>query len=92
MRPREAAAETTIMTLKHLGIEKSEWRKILEVPADKLVEAQGTIGRSEGGPLGRHPFDPVAQILSKDRPLLVGYNRDETVFLFNHQGNTEVST
>ena len=41
MMPREAAAETTLMTLKQLGIEKSDWRKLLEVPAEKLVEAQG---------------------------------------------------
>src|SRR5256885_13767448 len=52
MMPRDAAAETTLMTLKQLGIEKSDWRKILEVPADKLVEAQGALGRSGGGPLG----------------------------------------
>ena len=116
MMPRDAAAETTLMVLKHLGIERSDWRKILEVPADKLVEAQGGLGRT-GGPLGmnggrkgmgggsrpggfgpvidgvilpRHPFDPEAPAISKDKPLLVGYNRDETVFFFNQQRNTEV--
>jgi len=117
MMPREAAAETTLMTLKQLGIEKNEWRKILDVPAEKLVEAQGALGRSGGGPLGmnggrkgmgggsrpggfgpvvdgvvlpKHPFDPEAPAISKDKPLLVGYNRDETVFFFNQQRNTEV--
>ena len=117
MMPREAAAETTLMTLKQLGIEKNEWRKILEVPAEKLVEAQGALGRTGGGPLGmnggrkgmgggsrpggfgpvvdglvlpRHPFDPEAPVVSIQKPLLVGYNRDETVFFFNQQRNTEV--
>jgi para-nitrobenzyl esterase len=117
MMPREAAAETTLMTLKQLGIEKNEWRKILEAPAEKLLEAQGALGRSGGGPLGmnggrkgmgggsrpggfgpvvdgvvlpRHPFDPEAPAISRDKPLLVGYNRDETVFFFNQQRNTEV--
>ena len=117
MMPRDAAAETTLMTLKQLGIDKSDWRKILEVPADKLVEAQGALGRTGGGPLGmnggrkgmgggsrpggfgpvvdgkvlpRHPFEPDAPAISKDKPLLVGYNRDETVFFFNQQRNTEV--
>jgi para-nitrobenzyl esterase len=117
MMPREAAAETTLMTLKQLGIEKSDWRKILDVPPDKLVEAQGALGRTGGGPLGmnggrkgmgggsrpggfgpvvdgkvlpRHPFHPEAPAISKDKPLLVGYNRDETVFFFNQQRNTEV--
>jgi para-nitrobenzyl esterase len=117
MMPRDAAAETTLMVLDHLGIEKSAWRKLLEVPIDKLLEAQTGIGRRGGGPLGmnggrkgmgggsrpggfgpvvdgtvlpHHPFDPVAPAISKDKPLMVGYNRDETVFFFNQQRNTEV--
>ncbi len=117
MMSRDAAAETTLMTLKQLGIEKSDWRKLLEVPADKLMEAQTGLGRSGGGPLGmnggrkgmgggsrpggfgpvvdgtvlpRHPFDPEAPAISKEKPLIVGYNRDETVFFFNQQRNTEV--
>ena len=117
MMPRDAAAETTLMTLKQLGIEKSDWRKLLEVPADRLLQAQTGLGRSGGGPLGmnggrkgmgggsrpggfgpvvdgavlpRHPFDPEAPSISKEKPLIVGYNRDETVFFFNQQRNTEV--
>jgi len=117
MMPREAAAETTVMVLKHLGLEKSEWRKLLDVPADKLLEAQTGIGRTGGGPLGmnggrrgmgggsrpggfgpvvdgsvlpRHPFEPDAPAISKNKPLMAGYNRDETVFFFNQQRNTEV--
>lgn len=117
MMPRAAAAETTLMTLKQLGIERSEWRKLLDVPADRLMAAQAGLGKTGGGPLGmnggrkgmgggsrpggfgpvvdgailpRHPFDPDAPAISKDKPLLVGYNRDETVFFFNQQRNTEV--
>ena len=52
MMPREAAAETTLMLLKQLGIEKNAWRQLLEVPADKLVAAQSALGQSGGGPLG----------------------------------------
>ena len=44
----------------------------------------------DGVVLPRHPFDPDAPAISKDKPLLVGYNRDETVFFFNQQRNTEV--
>ena len=51
MMPRDAAAETALMTLKQLGIEKSEWRKLLDVPADRLVEAQVELGKQPGGPL-----------------------------------------
>ncbi|HLK68389.1 MAG TPA: carboxylesterase family protein [Bryobacteraceae bacterium] len=117
MMPRDAAAETTLMVMKHLGLEKSEWRKLLEISADQLLQAQTGLGRTGGGPLGmnggrkgmgggsrpggfgpvvdgsvlpNHPFDPQAPAISKSKPLMVGYNRDETVFFFNQQHNTEV--
>ena len=117
MMPRDAAAETALMTLKQLGLEKSEWRKLLEVPADKLLAAQTALGQSGGGPLGmnggrkgmgggsrpggfgpvvdgtilpHHPFDPAAPAISKNKPLIVGSNRDETIFFFQQQRNTEV--
>jgi para-nitrobenzyl esterase len=117
MMPRDAAAETAIMTLKQLGIEKSEWRKLLDVPADKLVEAQVELGKQPGGPLtmsggrkgigggGRpggfgpvvdgtilpnHPFDPEAPAISKNKPLIVGSNRDETNFFFMESHDTDV--
>src|SRR5215471_15022211 len=119
MMPREAAAETTLMVLKQLGLEKSEWRKLLEVPLDKLLDAQAAVPQQArgGGPLGmnggrkgmgggsrpggfgpvvdgsvlpNHPFDPQAPTISKSKPLMVGYNRDETVFFFNQQRNVEV--
>src|SRR5438270_13313439 len=51
MMPRDMAAETTMMVLKKLGIEKSEWRKLLDVPADKLLELQIDLGKRPGGPL-----------------------------------------
>jgi para-nitrobenzyl esterase len=117
MMPREAAAETALMTLKQLGIEKSDWRKLLDVPADKLVEAQVELGKQPGGPLtmsggrkgigggGRpggfgpvvdgtilphHPFDPEAPAISKNKPLIVGSNRDETNFFFMQNHATDV--
>jgi para-nitrobenzyl esterase len=117
MMPRDAAAETTLLTLKELEIPKSDWRKLLEVPAEKLMQVQTALGRTGGGPLGmnggrkgmgggsrpggfgpvvdgsilpRHPFEPDAPAISKDKPLMVGYNRDETIFFFNQQRNTEV--
>lgn len=117
MMPREAAAETTLMVLNHLGIEKTDWRKLLNVPADKLLEAQTGLGPTGGGPLGmnggrkgmgggsrpggfgpvvdgsvlpHHPFDPVAPEISKNKPVMVGYNHDETVFFFNQRRDTDV--
>ncbi len=117
MMPRDAAVETTIMTLKQLGLEKNDWKKLLEVPADKLVDAQVELGRRPGGPLtmsggrkgigggGRpggfgpvvdgkilphHPFDPEAPAISKNKPLIVGSNRDETNFFFMQNHSTDV--
>lgn len=118
MMPRDLATETTLMVLKQLGLEKNEWRKLLEVPADKLLTAQVDLGKQpDGGPLtmsggrrgigggGRpggfgpvvdgtilphHPFDPEAPAISKDKPLIVGYNRDETIFFFMESHNTDV--
>jgi len=111
MMPRDVAAETALMTLQHLGLNKSEWRKLLDVPADKLVAAQVALARRpvgrppfhagrralslmsragsfspvvDGTVLPHHPFDPVAPAISKDKPLLIGTNRDETVFMFMH--------
>src|SRR5207302_8788002 len=47
MLPREVAAETAMMTLKHLGLEKSEWRKLLEIPLEELVAAQAELGQRQ---------------------------------------------
>ncbi len=118
MMPKDAATETTIMTLKQLGLPKDDWRKLLDVPAAKLLEVQVELGKQPGGgPLtmsgGRkgmggnarpggfgpvvdgailphHPFDPVAPAISKDKPLIVGTNRDETNFFFMQNHNIDV--
>jgi len=36
----------------------------------------------DGTVLPQHPFDPVAPAISKNKPLLIGTNRDETTFMF----------
>jgi para-nitrobenzyl esterase len=116
--PRDSAVETTLMALKQLGLEKSEWRKLLDVPVSKLLETQVELGKVGGaGPLtmsgGRngmtgnprpggfgpvldgtvmphHPFDPTAPAFSKNKPLIVGSNRDETNFFFAQSRSTDV--
>jgi para-nitrobenzyl esterase len=117
MLPADVATETAVMVLNQLGLDKSEWRKLIEVPADKLLAIQVELGKQPGGPLtmtggrkgmgggGRpggfgpvvdgkvlpqHPFDPAAPAISKDKPLMVGYNRDETIFFFMESHNTDV--
>ena len=118
MMPRDAAAETARLVLQQLGLEKSDWRKLLDAPAEKLVEVQAALAKTPGaGPLTnaggrrgiagnaraggfgpvvdgtvlpRHPFEPDAPAISKNKPLITGYNRDETIFFFLQQRNTEV--
>jgi para-nitrobenzyl esterase len=108
MMPRPVATETASMLLKHLALERGEWRKLFDVPLETLMAAQVALGAVPGaGPLtmsgGRkgisgnqrpggfgpvvdgtylpqHPFDPDAPAISKQKPLIVGYNRDETIF------------
>lgn len=117
MLERDTASETTRMVLRHLGLQDQEWRKLLSVPVDKLVEAQVAVGRPpalpgarlgwsrgisgllgpgafapvvDGHILPSHPFDPQAPLISQQKPLIVGTNRDETTFFFWERKNTEV--
>ena len=115
MMPREVAAETTLLLLKHLGFERNDWRKLLELPLDTLTAAQRVLGEVPGaGPLTmsggrrgmssserpggfgpvvdgtflpRHPFDPDAPAVSKQKPLIVGSNRDETMFFLQRDAS-----
>jgi para-nitrobenzyl esterase len=100
-----------------LGFRDQEWRNLLAVPVDKLVEAQVAVGRPpalpgarlgwsrgisgllgpgafapivDGRILPNHPFDPAAPAVSKDKPLIVGTNRDETTFFFWERKATDV--
>jgi para-nitrobenzyl esterase len=115
--PLDSAIETTAMVLKQLGLERSQWRQLLDVPAQTLMEVQIALAKNPSGPLlptggrkgisgnpaaggfgpivdGRimpnHPFDPTAPAVSKDKPLMVGYNRDEMNFFFAQGRDTAV--
>lgn len=126
LRSVDAAAQTREMVLKQLGLDKSQWRQLLEIPADKLVEIQASLGRppapaqgaQDRGPsmlrgtarngftsngagsgfgpvldghiMPNDPFYPTAPAISKDKPLIVGYNRDEMNFFFAQQHATDV--
>ncbi len=47
--PIENAAKTTRLVLEYLNISEKNWQKILDVPADKLLEAQLKIPASSSG-------------------------------------------
>jgi para-nitrobenzyl esterase len=133
LRSVDAAAQTTAAVLKQLGIDKSQWRQLLDIPADKLVGIQASLGQAPAPPptqapgapstppagpsmlrgtarngftsngagsgfgpvldghvMPNDPFYPTAPAISKNKPLMVGYNRDEMNFFFAQQRNTEV--
>src|SRR5690606_402529 len=103
MLSKEQARKTTAAVLGKLEIAPQEWKKLLDVPAEKLLEIQssipsvppfqprinGPISESpiwgfgpvvDGEVLPHHPFDPKAVEISKNKPLLVGWNEDEYNF------------
>ncbi|MEZ4709578.1 MAG: carboxylesterase family protein [Caldilineaceae bacterium] len=104
MYTTEAAAATTLQVLAALEIAPKEWRKLLDLPAARLLEIQSQFPpvpphqkkRSASGDtepprrgfgpvvdgvvLPHHPFDPTAPAISKDKPLLTGWNEDEYTF------------
>jgi para-nitrobenzyl esterase len=118
MSPRDIATETAKMVLTELGISEKEVLKLREVPAEKLVEAQGAVTQKRPGGLtlngGRqgmvvsrpggfipvvdgtylphHPFDPTAPAISRDKPLMVGTNKDEMAFFYWERKENDVFT
>jgi para-nitrobenzyl esterase len=104
MTERDRATETALLAMQELGLARNEWRKLLEVPADKLLAVQVGLGRRSrqpaagpprpgGGGVGfgpvvdgtilpHHPFDPAAPAISKNKPILIGTNRDESAFMY----------
>ncbi len=113
MTDKQTAQETTLQLFKELNIPISDWKKILDVPAEKLLEMQnklpsvapfveknkgkGLMRRNAGGfgpvvdgiSLPNHPFDPEAPSISKNKPLLVGWNEDEYNFFAWQSKETE---
>jgi para-nitrobenzyl esterase len=111
MLTKELAAETTEMVLKEMNIGKSDWRKLLEISPEQLLEIQNKfvfippfmdeIGMPsmhgfgpvvDGVALPNHPFDPAAPQISKDKPLLTGWNEDEYAFFAMQRRETEFTT
>ncbi len=87
MTPRDAATATAKALLDDLGLSASQAHKLLDVPADRLLEFQAKHNFGpvvDGVHLPAHPFDPVAPAISKNIPLIVGLNKDETIFQSEH--------
>lgn len=113
MTPLETAIETTKLLLKELNISPTDWRKLLEIPAEKLFDIQPQLMRAaaaihtstsrmrgigasgiggfspvvDGVVLTGHPFSPAAPAISKNKPLMVGWNEDEFTFFATSSGD-----
>lgn len=87
-----SAAEATAFAEKliaHLGIPRTELRRLQELPHEQLTaalrEAAGGSGANpmtlrpvvDGTVMPRHPFDPDAPATALNIPVIVGTNRDE---------------
>ena len=115
MKSAEDAAVTTELVLEELGINKKDWRKLLDLSPQQLLDAQikietlpnqskarrgfmgiGGIGTNgfgavvDGVVLLHHPFEPNAPLISKNKPLIVGWNEDEYIFFAMYSGNRSV--
>lgn len=94
MNPREVGTATAKALLDELGLKDA--RQLLKTPVERLMEfqakhiaaARGAVGNFgpvvDGHFLPAHPFDPVAPAMSKNIPLIVGLNKDETIFQSEH--------
>jgi para-nitrobenzyl esterase len=105
MTTRAIAGETTALLLQRANLDRSSWRRLLElgtpdllslqtqwppVPPDQTLRprpdgrrppAAGGFGPVvDGVTLPQHPFDPTAPAISRDKPLIVGWNEDEYNF------------
>lgn len=91
-RPRERTAATAEALLRALGltgtrvadVQRKSLQEILQ--AAQVVSKQG-LGRGfapaiDGVLLPRHPFTPDAPSVSADVPLVIGFNRHETAYLY----------
>ncbi|SFD81305.1 para-nitrobenzyl esterase [Paenibacillus catalpae] len=98
IRDKKTAAVTTGRLLEALGLQPEEAAKLLELPADQLIEAQMKVGSDTSrnlhmfGPVAdgiQIPLDPLASIREEGNlpPLLIGTNEDEaTMFIYYDTG------
>jgi para-nitrobenzyl esterase len=87
LRTKDVATETARTVLSKLGLNEKQARELLHIPAERLRDLQQGLGGAEGGfspvvdgnYIPSHPFDPVAPAISKDIPIIVGTNKDESI-------------
>ncbi|MWC31368.1 carboxylesterase/lipase family protein [Paenibacillus sp. MMS18-CY102] len=95
IRDRRTAMVTTAQLLHELGIQPVNAARLLDLPADQLIEAQGRVGWDTSRSL--HMFGPVAdgitipldpfEALKRNTnhpPLMIGTNDDESAMFIHY--------
>ncbi|MBX5461846.1 MAG: carboxylesterase/lipase family protein [Steroidobacteraceae bacterium] len=100
LRAPEDAAAVSATFMAQLGLKPHQGRELQQVPLEKLMAANFALGRlpaKPGKPLNfmpvldgtvvpRNPFDPVANPLNADVPLMIGCTRTEnTAFMVSDE-------
>ncbi len=70
-----------------MGLSLNAGRKGMLVP-----RPGGFLPVVDGTYLPNHPFDPTAPAISREKPLMVGTNKDETAFFFLERKDTDAFT
>jgi para-nitrobenzyl esterase len=91
---RERAGELAGRLLDHLGIPRSQPRRLQELPMQALLAAGRAVGRRfsptlDGVVFDRHPWDPDAPPTAFDVPMIIGTCRTE---LSNQLGSMDPAT
>lgn len=90
----DAAHRTAMKILAALDIDKNNLEKLSQIPAQDILDAVIVAGKNapggrgfrlspivDGDVLPGHPFTPKAPDISKNVPVLIGWNKDEmTIF------------
>lgn len=79
----EKATKNTEFLLHELGLEKTEFQKLEEIPVEQLIEVSvklpmmSLIPVIDGEILPKHPKELLAEGAAKDIPVLIGTNKDK---------------
>jgi para-nitrobenzyl esterase len=99
---RDVATETTKRIMKLLGLNPGQVQELVNIPPARLMEAQATLrARSEdrNGTLGyfgpivdgkympAHPYEPVGPAISKNIPLIVCSNKQESLLQLREEAD-----
>jgi para-nitrobenzyl esterase len=91
----QAATQMTKSILDALNLRAEQIDELQRMPIAKLLEALQKVTHGlpfgigpvvDGRSLPRHPFTPDAPDVSRDIPVLLGYNKTETTYLFPPPG------